>query len=420
MKKIFRIASIVFTTILLAGCGNKMADEEDVVEIWTSWTDGEVTAIEGEKQIEKFEEETGIKVTQTNFTYDMLHEKILTASAGGNVPDLVWGLPEYIGEFDEMGIIEDVTEEFEEWEEIDNISESVKEAVSIGDRVIGFPYEMTLRAYLVHDTDFEAAGSEVPTTWEELLELSDFIDETGKYPYGIAGKGVRSPQELVVYLAQYDVEIATLQDDQKYKNTWKENKEEMKKVAKVFQFYKDLVAEKIVDPNSANFGWEETDENLAAGITASYVSGNWLQEREETSPEIMKDISVHPIPKPKDGKNATYMEVKPLFLMKDAKNKEGAIELAKAMAGTEWQEKAFADRSPLSNVSTDTKWSKDFDALAEYGVTFPPVALGGINQNLIDALAKVLQEDEDPEVVSEWLSDEINLSLEESNQLSDK
>src|SRR5699024_5608197 len=122
-----RIASIVFTTILLAGCGNKMADEEDVVEIWTSWTDGEVTAIEGEKQIEKFEEETGIKVTQTNFTYDMLHEKILTASAGGNVPDLVWGLPEYIGEFDEMGIIEDVTEEFEEWEEIDNISESVKE-----------------------------------------------------------------------------------------------------------------------------------------------------------------------------------------------------------------------------------------------------------------------------------------------------
>ena len=42
----------------------------------------------------------------------MLHEKILTAAAGGNVPDLIWGLPEYIGEFYNMGILEDLTERF--------------------------------------------------------------------------------------------------------------------------------------------------------------------------------------------------------------------------------------------------------------------------------------------------------------------
>ena len=42
------------------------------------WAD---TAKAGEEQIKKFEEQTGIKVNQTNFTYDMLHEKILTAGS---------------------------------------------------------------------------------------------------------------------------------------------------------------------------------------------------------------------------------------------------------------------------------------------------------------------------------------------------
>ena len=84
-------------------------NEERVVELWTCWTDGADTQIAGTEQIKKFEEETGVKVNQTNFTYDMLHEKILTAAAGGNVPDLIWGLPEYVGEFYNMGIVEDLS-----------------------------------------------------------------------------------------------------------------------------------------------------------------------------------------------------------------------------------------------------------------------------------------------------------------------
>ena len=69
------------------GSETKEAEGERVVELWTCWTDGADTAKAGEEQIKKFEEETGVKVNQTNFTYDMLHEKILTAAAGGNVPD---------------------------------------------------------------------------------------------------------------------------------------------------------------------------------------------------------------------------------------------------------------------------------------------------------------------------------------------
>lgn len=428
-KKIVSALLCVMLTASLTACGGGAKSDSGksdssekggkTIEVWTCWTEGADTQKGSLEQIEKWEKETGNKVNQTNFTYDMLHEKILTAAAGGNVPDLIWGLPEYVGEFYNMGIVEDLTERYESWDGKDALSESVINAMTIDKKLIGVPYEMTVRAYLTHENDFKEAGVEAPKTWEDTLALTDFKDKTGKYPTELACTGVRSAQELIVYLAQYGLEIATAQDDGKYKNTWNENKEELAKATKVFQYYQDLIDKGIVDPSAKNWGWEETDENLATGIAASYVSGNWLQERESSNPDTMGDIAVSAIPYPSDGEQATYMECKPLFVMADAKNKDEAFDLATAFCSKEWQEAAFADRSPRSDVSTDTKWSKDFQALADTGVTFPPVTLSGVTQAMQDAIAKVLQEGKSAEEAASWLSDAVNSSLSDSGELSE-
>lgn len=431
MKK--KIISLILAAVMVASltaCGDGSdsdggipdsggGDDERVVELWTCWTEGGATGEKNLEMIEQFEEETGVTVNQTNFTYDMLHEKILTAAAGGNVPDLIWGLPEYIGEFYKMGIIEDLTDRFNEWEDKDALSEAVVNAMTIDGKVVGIPYEMTVRAYLTHADDLEAAGVETPVTWEDLLAQTDYYDNNGKYLTEIAATGVRSAQELIVYLAQYDLEIATAQDDGKYRNTWNENPNELEKATKVFQMYKDLVDNGIVDPNCANYGWEETDENFATGIVSSYVTGNWLSEREVSNPDTMGDVAVSAIPYPSDGHEATYMECKPLFILADSKNKDDAFELATAFCSYDWQTAAFADRSPRSDVSTDSKWSADFQKLSDTGITFPPVTLGGITQAMQDALAMVLQEGEAPESAAEWLGNAVNDSLADSGELSE-
>lgn len=395
------------------------AEEGKTVELWTCWTEGADTEKASKEQIAKWEEATGNKVNQTNFTYDMLHEKILTAAAGGNVPDLIWGLPEYVGEFYNMGILEDLTDRFEAWEDKGALSDAVVNAMTIDNKVVGIPYEMTVRAYLVHADDFATANVETPKTWEDLLAMNGYYDANGKYPTELACTGVRSPQELLVYLAQYDLKIATEQDGGKFKCTWNDNPDELEKATKVFQFYKDLVDNNIIDENSKNWGWEETDENFATGIVSSYVTGNWLAEREQSNPDTMGDIEVAPIPYPSDGHAATYMECKPLFILADSKNKEEAFDLACAFGGKEWQEAGFADRSPRSDVSTDSKWSKDFQALSDTGITFPPVTLGGVTQAMQDAIAKVLQEGSSPEEAAKWLCDAVNSSLKDSGELSE-
>ena len=349
----------------------------------------------------------------------MLHEKILTAAAGGNVPDLIWGLPEYVGEFYNMGIVADLTDKFNEWEDKDALSDSVVNAMTIDNKVIGIPYEMTVRAYLVHDDDLKTAGIEIPATWEDLLAQSDYYDNNDKYLTEIACTGVRASQELLVYLAQYGLEIASAQDDGKYKNTWNDNKDELEKATKVFQFYQDLIDNKIIDSSAKNWGWEETDENFATGITSTYVTGNWLAERESSNPDTMGDVSVAPIPYPLMDSCYIQWSSKPMFVMEGSENKDEAFDLATAFCSKEWQEAAFADRSPRSDVSTDSKWSKDFSALADTGVTFPPVTLSGINQAMVDSIAKVLQEGKTAEEAASWLSDAVNASLQENGELSE-
>lgn len=361
------VAAMVGTMVAPVSVSAK--DGGKTIELWTCWTEGADTEKASQEMIQKWEEETGNTVNQTNFTYDMLHEKILTAAAGGNVPDLIWGLPEYVGEFYNMGIVADLTDKFNEW--------------------------------------------------EDLLAQSDYYDNNGKYLTELACTGVRASQELLVYLAQYGLEIASAQDDGKYKNTWNENKDELEKATKVFQFYQDLIDNKIIDSSAKNWGWEETDENFATGITSTYVTGNWLAERESSNSDTMGDVSVAPIPYPADGQPATYMECKPMFIMEGSENKDEAFDLATAFCSKEWQEAAFADRSPRSDVSTDSKWSKDFSALADTGVTFPPVTLSGINQAMVDSIAKVLQEGKTAEEAASWLSDAVNASLQENGELSE-
>jgi len=388
------------------------------IQLWTSWTEGATTAKESKAMLQKWEKETGNTVKQTNYTYDMLHEKILTVAAGGNTPDLIWGLPEYIGEFYNMGILENLTDRFNGWKDKSALSDAVVKAMTIDNKIIGIPYEMTVRAYLVHENDLKDAGVSVPKTWSDLLAMKGYKANVGKYPTELACTGVRASQELLVYLAQYGLEIASAQKDGKYKNIWNEDKTQLAKAAKVFQFYKDMVQNGVVNPSTKSWGWEQTDENFATGLVSTYVSGNWLAEREASNSTTMKDVTVHQIPHPIDGKPATYMECKPLFVLSGSKNKDEAFDLATAFCSKEWQTAAFADRSPRSDVSTSSKWSKDFSKYAGTGVTFPPVTLAGINQAMIDSIAKVLQSDMAPEKAAAWLSNAVNASLKDSGELS--
>ncbi|KJQ54498.1 ABC transporter substrate-binding protein [Microbacterium sp. SA39] len=414
-KSIGSAAGIAALALMLAGCSGSSAGDDKTIELWTSWTEGEATATALEPLIEEWAEENGYTVNQSNFTYDQIREKLIASAAGGNLPDVVWGLPEYVGEFGKLGILADVSDAWGGWEDASDVSDAVRESMTVDGQIVGFPYETTARAYLVHDELLGKAGVEVPETWDDVLAVGSSVeDATGSSFYGLTGAGVREPQELLVYLAQYGLSIAEEQEGGGYRNTWNDDPKQLADATKVFQYYIDLLDSGAVNPNSPTYGWEDTDENFATGLTASFVTGNWLAEREKTNADTMADVSIHPIPSPADGEPSTYIESKPIFVMAGSDSLEASTELAEQFASEDWQSAAFADRSALSTVTTDTKWNKDFAALIDTGVTYPPISLGEVTQHMIDAVAMVLQSGDSAEEAAIWLSDSVNQALENS------
>lgn len=417
MKKKLMVMSAATAVGMLAlsGCSGTGGDDPNTIELWTSWTEGESTANTLQPLIDEWADENGYTVNQSNFTYDQIREKLIASAAGGNLPDVVWGLPEYIGEFDSLGMLEDVSGAWDDWDDASLVSDAVKDALSVGDKVVGFPYETTVRAYLVHDDLLSEAGVDVPATWEDVLDVGTTVeDATGSSFYGLTGAGVREPQELLVYLAQNGVAIADDQGDGTYANTWNDDPDQLAAAADVFQFYSDLVDSGAASPNSPTYGWEETDENFATGLNATFVTGNWMAEREESNPDTMGDVSIHPIPAPSDGTPATYLESKPIFVMAGTSSLEASTALAQQFASEDWQQAAFMDRSALESATSDSKWSKDFSALLDTGVTFPPIPLGQVTQDMQDALAMVLQQGDTPEAAASWLGDQVNAAIEDS------
>lgn len=359
-----------------------------------------------------------VQVKVQVISYDVMHDKLIAAINAGNTPDLTWGLSEWFGELNAMDALADMTSYIKQWSDKDKIFPNVLEAVTVGGKVKALPNYLGIRAFLYHKDMLAAAGFNAPPkTWEDLLKMAPVIKEkTGKESFGIAGKGVRSPQELMMYLAQNGLAIAEHQADGKFKNTWANNPEQLKKAAEVFKFYQDLLAAKAIKSDAKTWGWEEEDQNFALGQYAMVVNGPWIEGRAKDNPATMKDVEISaPIYKEKP---ATFLEVAMLFPFK-SDHLDATWKLASYLLGKDYQtEINYSGNSPRSDVEATNKWGKDFLALAPQGQVFPPVSLGGITTSLQDSLARALLKNDKPEDVAKWLSGAINESLKKTGELS--
>lgn len=393
------------------------------IDFWTAWDASKADGKAGIAAIKEFEAANpDIEIKTQVIAFDALHNKLVTSVAGGDAPDISWGLSEWFGELNRMGALADLTDRMAAWPDHDKIYPNALKQLTIGGKLMALPNYLGLRGLLYHSDLLKEAGlAGPPKTWDELIASSKAIKEkTGKYGFGIAARGVRSPQELIMYLAQNDVEIARVQKDGKYRNTWKDDPAEMKRAGEVFAFYRRMLDEGAIPPQSVGWGWEEEDTNFALEQYAMVVDGSWMRTRGEQNPKEMKDVLVAAPPAGK--KAATFFEIAPIFIYKnkDAAKADAVWKFASFMLSHDVQQKMFPNSSPRSDVQGDEVWGAPFTKLADIGVAFPPVALGSITREMEDSIGRVLMKNEAPEKVAAKLGEAINKSLRQSGQLSGK
>jgi multiple sugar transport system substrate-binding protein len=399
--------------------GPARAADPVTLHFWVSWDPQQADGIAAKEQIAEYEKShPNVKIDVQNITYDALHDKLLTALAGGDAPDLSWGLPEWLGEFARMGALRDMTAEAKNWPDEGSIYPNVIDSLTIDGHLMAMPHYLGIRALLYHEDQLKAAGvAEPPKTWDDLIAASQMIKQkTGKYGFGIAGTGVRSPQELIMYLAQNGVALADRRSDGKYKNMWAEDKAQLAKATEVFAFYKSLIDKGAINPDGASWGWEEEDTNFSLGQYAMVIDGAWMKSREQQNPVEMKDVKI--VAPPYKEKPATFFEINPFYVFKAGKHPQETWDFVTFMDGKAFQQAVHPSNSPRSDVTTDDKWGRDFTVLASTGVVFPPVPLGAITRDMTESLGRTLLKKEDPEAVAKWLSGAINKDLRQSGVLS--
>jgi multiple sugar transport system substrate-binding protein len=417
-----RLKTGLMAAMLAAACSfaaPAIAADPVTLHFWVAWDPQQADGIAAKKEIAAYEEaHPGVKIDVQNITYDALHDKLLTALAGGDAPDLSWGLPEWLGELSRMGALRDMTEEAKTWPDKSAIYPNVIDALTIDGHLLAMPHYLGIRALLVHQDMLTAAGiAAPPKTWDGLIsDASAIKQKTGKFGFGIAGTGVRSPQELIMYLAQNGLSLAERQPDGKYKNTWADDKAKLAKATEVFAFYKALIDKGVINPDGASWGWEEEDTNFSLGQYAMVIDGAWMQSREQQNPEAMKDVKISAPPFKEQA--ATFFEINPFYVYKAGKHPKETWDFVTFMNGKEFQQAVHPSNSPRSDVTTDSKWGQGFTVLAPTGVVFPPVPLGAVTRDMIESLGRTLLKNEDPEAVAKWLSASINKDLKQAGELS--
>ncbi|WP_255437438.1 sugar ABC transporter substrate-binding protein [Thalassobacillus sp. CUG 92003] len=189
MKKslVMIMLSTMVMAAFLSGCSNSESNADGDDKTISVWAMGE----EGKKLKDlaaKFEQQSDVKVDVQAIPWDSAHDKLLTAVASQNGPDVLQLGTTWVPEFAEAGALLDLTEYQEEYPEFkqENYFEGAQDTMEYDGQVIGVPWYVETRVlYYREDLLAEVGYDEAPATWDELKDASSKLADRGEGQYGL-------------------------------------------------------------------------------------------------------------------------------------------------------------------------------------------------------------------------------------------
>jgi ABC-type glycerol-3-phosphate transport system substrate-binding protein len=395
------------------------AQEPVTISLW--WANSEASA-DWQSSLEFLEafhqSHPNIRVEPQSVSLEQILNRITIAAQGGELPDVCWALPEDIPTYYQMGLLADYSEKWAEWEEREGVAEAAVEGLTFDGKILsGMPETLNARSFQYHASLFEEAGvTNVPETWDDLVTAGQALTESGVPGFGFCGASVRLPQELIVFLWQNDLDIAVDTGDGVFRNTWADDPAETDRATEVFQFYHDLMYTHGIVPQEATaWGYQELDTRFAQATVASCQNGPWMSNYIESNPDTMADVELAAIPYKLTP--ATFLEVGYAVTFDSSPHPDEAWEFLKFVGSKEAQSlPLFRDQTVRSDVEVETQWAQSLQELAPQGKTWPPIALGQIQQHMIDSVQRVLLEQASPEEAALTLAEQTNAALVEQGQ----
>jgi N,N'-diacetylchitobiose transport system substrate-binding protein len=290
----------------------------------------------------------GVTVEYQVQQWDGIGEKLTTALASDEPPDVLEIGNTQVAQYAASGGLTDLTDTVGEFDNSDSWLPGLAEPGQWEGQTYGIPFYAGDRTVIYRTDMFEEAGIEPPTSWDELLATSDplreqFGDDDRFMPMYLPGQQWYTLASLV-----WDEggELAMQED-----GTWKGALSTPEGQAGI-QRYKELYDALSTAPTDADEATPQQFEIMAQGTTAMMIGLPWeLAGAVDANPDLEGKLDVFVLPSKTAGEPAPpFVGGSDLAIPLGSDAPDMATEFIKLVAGTEYQTR-LAEAGAIPNAS---------------------------------------------------------------------
>ncbi|MFG3660431.1 sugar ABC transporter substrate-binding protein [Streptomyces sp. NPDC047706] len=394
-------ATAVVLSLGLTACSGADGDQVgvDAKQTLTVWAMGEEGKRVADIAKQFNEKHPGITVKVTPIGWDVAHQKLVSAAAADQLPDMAQLGSTWMGEFIDLGVLEPVdTKVFQ----ADDFFPAAWKGGEKDGEVYGVPWYVDTRV-LYYRTDLaEQAGvAKAPETWADQLALAEAFKrlDTTKWAFSHPAGGQGSWQSWAPYL--FSAGGTIMGEDGKLALDSPESVTALTEYAKYF--------DKGLSKNTPAAPGYDVIKDFGAGSVPMFASGPWMvQNIADQAPQIEGKWAA--VPLPAGEQPASIIGGANLVTFESSEHKAAAQEFTKFLTSTttqaDWYEIAKSlpanknawDEPALTNADVDV-FEKALDSAGE----IPPLAQWEQVAHEIDVTLEKLAKGGDPAELAQEL-----------------
>jgi multiple sugar transport system substrate-binding protein len=375
------LAAALVAASALAGCGRDSGgdDEQATAPVSEGKATGEITiwamGTEGEKLSglaqEFMRDNPEAKVSVTAVPWDAAHQKIASAIAAKQTPDMSMLGSTWMGEFAKTGALEPTPEGL-----VDRAAyfDGAWQSTVVDGKSYALPWYVETRALFYRKDLAAKAGVTAPATWEELTAFAKALKERGGAQWGIHLQPGETGgwQTFLPFAWSNGAEL--MRDDQFTLDT--------PEMTEALAYYRSFFAGGLAPTNLGREG--QLEQGFVNGTIGSFVSGPWHVGllKEQGGAAFADKFAVAPMPAKKTA--TSFIGGSGLAVFTDAGNRDGA-----------WKFAAW-----LSRPEVQVKWYQTVNDLPAVKAGWQDPALAG--DPLLAPFGEQLETTKTPPAISTW------------------
>ena len=372
MKKLLIFLLFLTSSVVLVGCSEKAGTAkskgEGEITVWAHpYTDNQEKEGEMWKElIASYEDATGVKVNFQQIPWANRDQKILTALAANNGPDVFYAIPDQMPQYAEAGMLLDLSPYLKDNDMEDFVESSIVPTKWKG-KMYGVPILQSVETFIYNVDVIKAIGEDptkLPATWEEFEEWAAKAKEKGYYASSFLGGGSMNGT-LYPYLWQAGGEILTEDNEVMINN---------KEGVEAFEFINKMYKNEWIPKDSITA--LEHDSLWDSGKLLS-IQGAGLSVSRMLGKETFEFVIAPPL---KNKKQATYGTTGMFVVPVNSDNQDAAAEFIKVITNADNQRifnretQFIPTRESAKDIYDDQKYLAQLASYTEFtqsGVIHP-------------------------------------------------